>query len=72
MRLDNKVYDILKWLCLIAMPATSVLYATLDGAFGWGYADVVTKVIAGVGAFIGALIGVSTKSYNGEVHGDGK
>ena len=63
---NDKVYNVLKWLCLIALPATSVFYATLDGAFGWGYADTVTTVIAGVGTFIGALIGISTANYNRE------
>jgi len=64
MQFDNKVYDILKWVCLIFLPALSVFYAALDGAFGCGYVDTVCTVIAAVGAFLGALIGVSTKEYN--------
>lgn len=70
MKLDNKVYDILKWVCLIFLPAVGVLYAALDGAFGWGYTDTVCTVIASVAAFIGALIGVSTASYNREIGKD--
>ena len=27
MKLNDKVYDILKWLCLIVLPALSVLYS---------------------------------------------
>lgn len=64
MKFDNRVYDILKWLCLIFLPAASAFYAALDGAFGWGYTSTVCAVIAAVGTFIGALIGVSTKAYN--------
>lgn len=64
MKLDNKVYDILKWICLIFFPALSVFYATLDAAFAWGYTNTVCTVIAAVGTFIGALIGISTKAYN--------
>lgn len=66
MKFENKVYDVLKWICLIGLPATSVFYAALDSAFSWGYTDTVTTVLAAVAAFIGALIGISTKSYNGE------
>lgn len=66
MKFENKVYDVLKWLCLIALPAASVFYAALDGAFGWGYTETVTTVIAAVGAFLGSLIGISAKSYSGE------
>ena len=35
MKLPDKVYDILKWICLIALPALAVLYFTL--AKIWGY-----------------------------------
>lgn len=67
MKFDNKVYDVLKWLCLIALPAASVFYAALDGAFGWGYTETVTTVIAAVGAFLGSLIGISAKSYGNDI-----
>lgn len=67
MKFENKVYDVLKWVCLIFLPALSVFYAALDGAFGWGYTDTVCTVIAAVSAFIGALIGISSKSYNNDV-----
>lgn len=63
MQFENKVYDVLKWVCLIALPALSVLYASVDGVFGWGYTEAVVTVIAAVEAFIGTLIGVSTKNY---------
>lgn len=63
MKFENKVYDVLKWICLIALPACSVFYAALDGAFGWGYTDTVTTVLAAIAAFMGSLIGISTKSY---------
>lgn len=67
MKFENKVYDVLKWLCLIALPAASVFYAALDGAFGWGYTETVTTVIAAVSAFLGSLIGISTKSYSNDI-----
>lgn len=62
MQFDNRVYDFLKWLCLILLPAVSVLYVALDGSFGWGYSETVTAVIDAVAVFIGTLIGVSTAS----------
>jgi hypothetical protein len=43
-----------------------VFYAALDGAFGWGYTQTVTTVIAAVSTFLGALIGISTKAYGGK------
>ena len=39
LQFNDKVYDILKWLCLIALPALSVLYSALAGVWGWPYAQ---------------------------------
>ena len=61
--LNNKVYDVLKWLVLIVLPACSGLYAALAGVWGWGYTEQVTTTISAVALFIGALIGVSSASY---------
>lgn len=63
MVLKDKAYNFLKWLCLIALPAISVFFATLDGVFCWGYTDIVTTVIAAVEAFLGTLIGISTYGF---------
>ena len=34
LQFNDKVYDILKWLCLIVLPALSVLYSALAGVWG--------------------------------------
>lgn len=66
LQLNNKVYDVLKWLVLIVLPACSGLYAALAGVWGWGYVEQVTTTISAVALFIGALIGISTASYRKE------
>lgn len=63
MRFENRVYDVLKWICLIFLPAVAVLYSAIDGVFGWGYTATVTTIISAIEAFIGSMIGISTKSY---------
>lgn len=67
MRFENKVYDILKWICMIFIPALSVFYVALDGAFSWGHAETVAVVLAAINTFIGSLIGISTINYNKQV-----
>ena len=67
MKISNKLYDILKWLCLIALPAASVLYSALAGVWGWAYAQEVATTINAVVAFVGALIGVSTANYKKDI-----
>ena len=64
--MSNKVYDVLKWLVLIVLPACSGLYAALAGVWGWGYVEQVTTTLSAVSLFIGALIGVSTANYKPE------
>lgn len=64
--LNNKVYDVLKWLALIALPALAVLYNVLAGVWGWPYAQEVSTTINAVIAFIGTLIGISTAAYKKE------
>ena len=66
MRFENRVYDVLKWICLIFLPAVAILYSAIDGVFGWGYTATVTTIISAIEAFIGSMIGISTKVYRKE------
>lgn len=61
--LPDKVYDILKYVATIFIPALIVLISSISAAVGADTA-VLCAVIGAVGVFIGSLIGVSTKSYN--------
>lgn len=65
--MNNKVYDVLKWLALIALPALAVLYNVLAGVWGWPCANEVSTTINAVIAFIGTLIGISTAAYKKEI-----
>lgn len=68
MKISNKLYDILKWVCLVCIPALNTFLGLLLPQVGVA-SEVVTSVItiiAGLGAFIGTLIGVSTSAYNKE------
>lgn len=67
MRLPDKLYDALKWVCLIMLPALAVLYFTLAKIWGLPYGAEITATINAVALFIGALIGISHVSVNKEV-----
>lgn len=62
--LSNKVYDILKWVVIIAIPALSTAYVGLAAIWGWPFADEVAKTASVVCVLLGALLGVSTAQYN--------
>lgn len=63
MKMNDKVYKVLKWITLIVIPACTTFYCTLDSIFGWGAGEIVAKVSAALCTFIGAIIGISTASY---------
>lgn len=65
-KLDNRVYDVLKWIVMIVLPALGVLYSAIAGLWGWPYAKEIVGTLAAVEAFLGALIGVSTAAYRRE------
>lgn len=64
MKMSNKVYDILKWIAQITLPAAGALYFALAKIWGFPYATEVVGTISAVDAFLGALLGISTANYN--------
>lgn len=66
MRLNDKVYDILKWIAIIVLPALAVLYFTLAKIWGLPYGAEIPATINAIAVFIGALIGISQINYNKE------
>jgi hypothetical protein len=66
MKLPDKVYNILKWLCLIALPACSVLYFALAKIWNLPFESEIPATINAIAVFIGSLIGISQLSINKE------
>ena len=66
MKLSNKVYDVLKYIALILLPALGALYFALAKIWGFPYATEIVGTISAVDAFLGALLKISTDQYNKE------
>ena len=66
LKLKDSVYNVLKWICLIALPACAVLYFTLAKIWGLPYGAEITATINAVALFIGSLIGISHISIKKE------
>lgn len=64
MKLNNKMYDILKYVAQIVLPALGTLYAALSGIWGFPYGDQVVGTIMAIDTFMGALLMISTNQYN--------
>lgn len=63
MKLNDKAYDILKWLVVIVIPALTSFYVVLDKCFSWGLAETVATISAAACTCIGAIVGISSASY---------
>lgn len=63
MKLNNRTYDILKWIALAVIPAASTLVLTVGKIWGLPYYDNIGATISAVGLFIAAIIGVSSKDF---------
>lgn len=63
MLISNKVYDVLKWIAQIALPAIGVLYFGLSQIWGFPYGEQVVGTITLLDAFLGTLLGISTMKY---------
>ena len=64
MKLPDKIYDILKWVTMIVLPALATAYVGLSAIWGWPFADEIAKTTAVICTLLGALLGISTAQYN--------
>lgn len=62
--MSNKIYDILKYIALIVLPALGTLYFALAGIWGLPYGEQVVGTITAIDTFLGALLGLSAYKYN--------
>ena len=60
---SNKVYDILKFVALIVLPALATLYATLGNIWGLPYTNEISATIMAVDTFLGAVLKISSDVY---------
>ena len=62
--MNNKVYDILKYVAQIVLPAIATLYFALSQIWGLPYGEQIVGTITAIDCFLGALLGISTLNYN--------
>ncbi len=71
MKIPNKVYDVLKWILLIFVPASITLLTTLTMVWKWDIPlEAIVTTISAIATFLGALVGISTHNYNKELEDD--
>ncbi len=61
--MNQKIYDTLKWIAQILLPALGALYAALAGIWGWPCAEAVVGSISAVDVFLGAVLMLDSRRY---------
>lgn len=64
MKLNDKVYDVLKWIALYLLPALGTLYFALSGIWNFPYGEEVVGTITAIDTFLGVILGISSSTYN--------
>ena len=66
LRMSNRLYDVLKEIALVWLPAVNVLWVALSKIWGWPLTAEISGTLAAVDVFLGTVLKVSTDNYNKE------
>lgn len=61
--MTNKVYDVLKYIAQIVLPAIGTLYFALASIWGLPYGEQIVGTITAIDTFLGAILMISTSKY---------
>lgn len=61
--ISDKIYNVLKWIVMIVLPACATLYTTLSGLWGFPFTEQITGTITAVATFLGAVLMISSYNY---------
>lgn len=61
--MSNKVYDVLKWITLVFLPALTTLVGVILNTFNIECTDIVLTIMTALTTFMGAVLGISNINY---------
>lgn len=61
--MSNRLFDTLKWIALVVLPALGALYFGLSEIWGLPYGEQIVGTITVVDTFLGAILGISNAQY---------
>lgn len=61
--MNDKIYNILKYICIVALPALTTLYGVIGATCHIPYTQETMTILVAVDTCIGSLIGISSARY---------
>lgn len=62
--MPNKVYDILKFIAQIVLPALGTLYFAIASIWNLPYGEEIVGTITAIDTFLGTILGISSLNYS--------
>ena len=75
MKMSNGLYDILKFIAQIVLPAIATFYVTIASIWGLPLGDEISRTVMAIDTLLGAILMISSANYNKaelEVKDDGE
>ena len=69
MKLSNKVYDVLKFIAQIVLPAIATFYLTLAGIWNLPFGEQVSATVMAIDTLLGAVLMISSNTYSKSIGG---
>lgn len=72
MVMNNKIYDVLKWIAMYLVPALGTLYFALAGIWNLPYGEEILGTLTAIDTFLGVILGISAAQYNKKIAKEGE
>lgn len=62
--MSNKIYDVLKWIALVFLPALTTLTGVILNSFNINYTEIILTIMTAITTFMGTILGISNINYS--------
>lgn len=61
---NNKIYDVLKWCCIVVIPAMITFFGLMGDTLEWSFTQPVVIIASGFNTMLGTILGIGNIRYN--------
>ena len=61
--MNGKVYNVLKFIAQVALPAATALFVALASIWNWPYKEAIAGTLAAIDTFLGAILMIDSNNY---------
>jgi len=69
---NSKVYDVIKFIAQIVLPALGTLIFSIASIWGMPYAEQIVGTITAIDVFLGVILGVASAQYKKQIESENK